>query len=58
MHQESPRTVSIRPTLSHARLLFRQLLENVDPKIWLKWVNGAGDTLLKMADTRKKEKAL
>ena len=31
MHQESPRTVSIRPTLSHARLLFRQLLQSVDP---------------------------
>lgn len=34
------------------------LLGNVDPKIWLKWTNGAGDTLLKMADLRKKEKSL
>ena len=35
-----------------------ELLGNVDPKIWLKWTNGAGDSLLKMADSRKKEKAL
>lgn len=33
-------------------------LEDVEVQIWLTWLNGAGDTLLKMADTRKRDEAL
>eukprot|EP00392_Amoebophrya_sp_AT5.2_P011149 g11224.t1 len=36
-----------------------QLLKQVGScKVWLSWVNGGGDTLLKMADLRKREKTL
>ncbi|CAD7970980.1 unnamed protein product [Amoebophrya sp. A120] len=37
----------------------KQILKQVgDCKIWLAWVNGGGDTLLKMADVRKRDKTL
>ena len=35
-----------------------EALGDVDPNVWLHWANGAGDSLLKMADARKREKAL
>lgn len=33
-------------------------LKDIKPKVWLKWKNGWGDTLLSMAESRKKDKAL
>merc|ERR1712194_530910 len=35
-----------------------RVLADTDPAHWLLWLNGAGDSLLKMADNRKREKAL
>ncbi|CAD7971140.1 unnamed protein product [Amoebophrya sp. A25] len=35
-----------------------KIIRDLDCKIWLGWRNGGGDTLLKMADVRKREKTL
>merc|ERR1712194_78102 len=35
-----------------------EALKDVEVVHWLRWCNGAGDTLLKMADNRKRDKSL